>query len=108
MNAPTLLYYQNTNLTQLPLISPTFAQQKIGIECQRFRHSWNEAKKPQNKPLNRYRDVNPFDHTRVVLKRCERDYINANYVTVSAFQNSLVGLFIRWQKFNKGLCFLKQ
>ncbi|KAJ8738000.1 hypothetical protein PYW08_000595 [Mythimna loreyi] len=56
--------------------------QKIGIECQRFRHSWNEAKKPQNKPLNRYRDVNPFDHTRVVLKRCERDYINANYVTM--------------------------
>ncbi|XP_047040488.1 tyrosine-protein phosphatase non-receptor type 2 isoform X2 [Helicoverpa zea] len=56
--------------------------QKIGLQCQQFQHSWNEAKKPQNKPLNRYRDVNPFDHTRVVLKRCERDYINANYVTL--------------------------
>lgn len=56
--------------------------QKIGLECQRYGYTLNEAKKPQNKPLNRYRDVNPFDHTRVVLKRCERDYINANYVTM--------------------------
>ncbi|KAF9799023.1 hypothetical protein SFRURICE_017738 [Spodoptera frugiperda] len=63
--------------------------QKIGLECQRYGYTLNEAKKPQNKPLNRYRDVNPFDHTRVVLKRCERDYINANYVTVSTFQVSL-------------------
>ncbi|CAH1647418.1 unnamed protein product [Spodoptera littoralis] len=56
--------------------------QKIGLECQRYGYTLNEAKKAQNKPLNRYRDVNPFDHTRVVLKRCERDYINANYVTM--------------------------
>ncbi|CAB3226391.1 unnamed protein product [Arctia plantaginis] len=56
--------------------------QKIGMECQRFRYTWNEAKKPKNKPLNRYRDVNPYDHTRVVLKRSETDYINANYVTL--------------------------
>ncbi|XP_075990554.1 tyrosine-protein phosphatase non-receptor type 61F-like isoform X2 [Anticarsia gemmatalis] len=56
--------------------------QKIGLECQRFRYTWNEAKKPQNKPLNRYRDVNPYDHSRVVLKRSEKDYINANFVTL--------------------------
>ncbi|CAH4038639.1 tyrosine-protein phosphatase non-receptor type 1-like isoform X1 [Pieris brassicae] len=41
-----------------------------------------EAKKPHNKHLNRYRDVSPYDHTRVKLNRIERDYINANYVNI--------------------------
>ncbi|KAM3969060.1 protein tyrosine phosphatase [Aphomia sociella] len=54
--------------------------QKIGRECQTYPFTCTEAKKPQNKPLNRYRDVNPYDHSRVILKRCERDYINANLV----------------------------
>ncbi|XP_038216098.1 tyrosine-protein phosphatase non-receptor type 61F-like isoform X2 [Zerene cesonia] len=54
--------------------------QKIGQECQSYPYTCTEAKKPQNKPLNRYRDVNPYDHSRVILKRCERDYINANLV----------------------------
>ncbi|XP_052751404.1 tyrosine-protein phosphatase non-receptor type 2-like isoform X1 [Galleria mellonella] len=54
--------------------------QKIGRECQTYPYTCMEAKKPQNKPLNRYRDVNPYDHSRIILKRCERDYINANLV----------------------------
>ncbi|CAG4942722.1 unnamed protein product [Colias eurytheme] len=54
--------------------------QKIGQECQSYPYTCTEAKKPQNKPLNRYRDVNPYDHSRVILKRSERDYINANLV----------------------------
>ncbi|XP_046976774.1 tyrosine-protein phosphatase non-receptor type 61F-like isoform X1 [Vanessa cardui] len=54
--------------------------QKIGRECQSYPYTCLEAKKPQNKPLNRYRDVNPYDHSRVVLTRSERDYINANLV----------------------------
>ncbi|XP_072930906.1 tyrosine-protein phosphatase non-receptor type 61F-like [Epargyreus clarus] len=54
--------------------------QKIGRECQSYKYTCLEAKKPQNKPLNRYRDVNPYDHSRVILKRSERDYINANLV----------------------------
>ncbi|CAH2035674.1 unnamed protein product, partial [Iphiclides podalirius] len=54
--------------------------QKIGRECQTYPYTCMEAKKPQNKQLNRYRDVNPYDHSRVILKRCERDYINANLV----------------------------
>ncbi|CAH0577792.1 unnamed protein product [Chrysodeixis includens] len=56
--------------------------QKLGMSSQQFCYTWYEAKKPENKPLNRYRDVNPYDHTRVILKRSERDYINANYVTL--------------------------
>ncbi|XP_034839382.1 tyrosine-protein phosphatase non-receptor type 61F-like isoform X1 [Maniola hyperantus] len=54
--------------------------QKIGRECQSYTYTCLEAKKPKNKPLNRYRDVNPYDHSRVILKRCEVDYINANLV----------------------------
>ncbi|XP_039763159.1 tyrosine-protein phosphatase non-receptor type 61F-like isoform X2 [Pararge aegeria] len=54
--------------------------QKIGRECQSYTYTCLEAKKPKNKPLNRYRDVNPYDHSRVILKRSEVDYINANLV----------------------------
>ncbi|XP_053624416.1 tyrosine-protein phosphatase non-receptor type 2-like isoform X2 [Plodia interpunctella] len=54
--------------------------QKIGRECQTYPYTCTEAKKPQNKPLNRYRDVNPYDHSRVILQRCDHDYINANLV----------------------------
>ncbi|XP_061382145.1 tyrosine-protein phosphatase non-receptor type 61F-like isoform X1 [Danaus plexippus] len=53
---------------------------KIGRQCQAYPYTCIEAKKPQNKALNRYRDVNPYDHSRIVLKRCEQDYINANLV----------------------------
>ncbi|XP_063372916.1 tyrosine-protein phosphatase non-receptor type 61F-like [Cydia amplana] len=54
--------------------------QKIGRKCHAYPYTCTEAKKLENKPLNRYRDVNPYDHSRVILKRCERDYINANLV----------------------------
>ncbi|XP_058458116.1 tyrosine-protein phosphatase non-receptor type 61F isoform X2 [Malaya genurostris] len=40
----------------------------------------NESKKMDNRRLNRYRDVSPYDHSRIVLKRGETDYINANLV----------------------------
>lgn len=65
-------------------IKLNFLLQKIASECLTHPYTCLEAKKPQNKPLNRYRDVNPYDHSRVVLNRCEKDYINANLVKVSA------------------------
>ncbi|KAH8398778.1 hypothetical protein KR222_003133, partial [Zaprionus bogoriensis] len=39
-----------------------------------------ESERSQNRGLNRYRDVNPYDHSRIVLKRGNVDYINANHV----------------------------
>ncbi|CAH1179488.1 unnamed protein product [Phaedon cochleariae] len=42
----------------------------------------SEAIKPQNKILNRYRDVSPYDHSRITLKRGSTDYINANLIKV--------------------------
>ena len=42
-----------------------------------------EANKQENRRWNRYRDVYPYDHSRVVLWDCEdTDYINASLVQV--------------------------
>ncbi|CAG0913250.1 unnamed protein product [Notodromas monacha] len=41
-----------------------------------------EARKPRNRILNRYKNVNPYDHSRVVLSDFEVDYVNANLVEV--------------------------
>ncbi|XP_057291052.1 tyrosine-protein phosphatase non-receptor type 2-like isoform X1 [Hydractinia symbiolongicarpus] len=38
------------------------------------------ARAPQNRSLNRYRDVLPYDDTRVKLETSDNDYINANFV----------------------------
>ncbi|XP_045874918.1 tyrosine-protein phosphatase non-receptor type 4 isoform X3 [Meles meles] len=43
------------------------------------------AKLPQNISKNRYRDISPYDATRVILKGNE-DYINANYINVKCHQ----------------------
>uniref|UniRef100_A0A2A4JVP3 protein-tyrosine-phosphatase n=2 Tax=Heliothis virescens TaxID=7102 RepID=A0A2A4JVP3_HELVI len=39
-----------------------------------------EGIKPENTTKNRYRNVLPYDQTRVVLRRPHSDYINASYV----------------------------
>lgn len=44
--------------------------------------STKEAKQPTNKNRNRYRDVYPYDHSRVKLQKGEDDYINACYLPV--------------------------
>ncbi|XP_075229013.1 tyrosine-protein phosphatase non-receptor type 1-like isoform X2 [Lycorma delicatula] len=54
--------------------------QDIRKECLKFDYSAVEAKKLKNKNLNRYRDVSPYDHTRIILKKGTCDYINANIV----------------------------
>ncbi|KAI5640307.1 protein-tyrosine phosphatase domain-containing protein [Phthorimaea operculella] len=68
-------YQDIANKNAWPLV-----YRKIGRECQSYPYTCLEAKKPQNKPLNRYRDVNPYDHSRIILTRCDKDYINANLV----------------------------
>ena len=43
-----------------------------------------DANKPENSFLNRYRDVKPYDHTRVKLEtHHDTDYINASLVRVT-------------------------
>jgi len=44
--------------------------------------SLSDSKRPEYKSRNRYRDVSPYDHSRIQLKRDGIDYINANLVQV--------------------------
>ncbi|XP_062827862.1 tyrosine-protein phosphatase non-receptor type 6 isoform X3 [Anolis carolinensis] len=48
-------------------------------------HERNEGQRPENKCKNRYKNILPFDHSRVVLQDRDgnvagSDYINANYI----------------------------
>ncbi|XP_047736480.1 tyrosine-protein phosphatase non-receptor type 11 [Hyalella azteca] len=54
-------------------------------ECKKL-HSRSEGQKPENRSKNRYKNILPFDHTRVVLRDRDpgipgSDYINANHIT---------------------------
>lgn len=57
-----------------------FVLQEIREKSANF--SIAESKKIANRDLNRYRDVNPFDHSRIVLRRGTCSYINASLVKV--------------------------
>ncbi|XP_036421800.1 tyrosine-protein phosphatase non-receptor type 2 isoform X2 [Colossoma macropomum] len=48
------------------------------------------AKYPENRNRNRYRDVSPFDHSRVKLGNTENDYINASLVQMDEAQRSYI------------------
>ncbi|XP_033856575.1 tyrosine-protein phosphatase non-receptor type 2 isoform X3 [Acipenser ruthenus] len=48
------------------------------------------AKFPENQNRNRYRDVSPFDHSRVKLQNAENDYINASLVVMEEAQRSYI------------------
>ncbi|XP_077982523.1 tyrosine-protein phosphatase non-receptor type 1-like [Glandiceps talaboti] len=50
----------------------------IRMTAGQYDYSIRDAK--SNRPRNRYRDVSPFDHTRIKLKRGNNDYINASIV----------------------------
>ncbi|XP_034028932.1 tyrosine-protein phosphatase non-receptor type 1 isoform X2 [Thalassophryne amazonica] len=48
------------------------------------------AKLPENKTRNRYRDVSPFDHSRIRLQLGTNDYINASLITVEEAQRQYI------------------
>ncbi|XP_064875113.1 tyrosine-protein phosphatase non-receptor type 4-like isoform X2 [Oncorhynchus nerka] len=54
------------------------------------------AKLPQNISKNRYRDISPYDATRVILKSTD-DYINANYINMEIPASSLINRYIACQ-----------
>uniref|UniRef100_H2Z9C3 protein-tyrosine-phosphatase n=1 Tax=Ciona savignyi TaxID=51511 RepID=H2Z9C3_CIOSA len=49
-----------------------------------FDLSCKAAKSQENRTRNRYRDVSPFDHSRVKLVDAQNDYINSNLVKVES------------------------
>lgn len=48
------------------------------------------AKLPENKTRNRYRDVSPFDHSRICLQLGPNDYINASLITAEEAQRKYI------------------
>ncbi|MBN3306537.1 PTN4 phosphatase, partial [Amia calva] len=54
------------------------------------------AKLPQNISKNRYRDISPYDATRVILKGVD-DYINANYINMEIPSSSIINRYIACQ-----------
>lgn len=60
------------------------------IRNQASEYPYKVAKLPVNRNLNRYRDVSPYDHSRVKLENCENDYINASLVAVTEAQRAYI------------------
>ncbi|XP_063790054.1 tyrosine-protein phosphatase non-receptor type 4 [Pseudophryne corroboree] len=54
------------------------------------------AKLPQNISKNRYRDISPYDATRVILHVGD-DYINANYINMEIPSSSIINRYIACQ-----------
>lgn len=52
--------------------------------------SYKVAKFPENRNRNRYRDVSPYDHSRVKLENTDNDYINASLINVDDAQRSYI------------------
>ncbi|KAK0153624.1 Tyrosine-protein phosphatase non-receptor type 1 [Merluccius polli] len=48
------------------------------------------ARSPENKCRNRYRDVSPFDHSRILLQLGENDYINASLISMEEAQRNYI------------------
>ncbi|XP_033009428.1 tyrosine-protein phosphatase non-receptor type 1 isoform X1 [Lacerta agilis] len=48
------------------------------------------AKLPRNKNRNRYRDVSPFDHSRIKLQQDDNDYINASLIKMEEAHRSYI------------------
>ncbi|KAL6099716.1 ptpn2 [Pungitius sinensis] len=66
--------------------------QKLYLEIRNQSHecSYKVAKYPENRNRNRYRDVSPFDHSRVKLEGADNDYINASLVVMEEAQRSYI------------------
>ncbi|XP_076372975.1 tyrosine-protein phosphatase non-receptor type 1-like, partial [Tachypleus tridentatus] len=64
--------------------------QQIRSESMSYNFTYKDARKAENKNLNRYRDVNPYDHSRVRLSKGDKDYINASHVEVPAARRAYI------------------
>ncbi|PSN43489.1 Tyrosine-protein phosphatase non-receptor type 4 [Blattella germanica] len=60
--------------------------------------STDDAKKSENQSKNRYRDISPYDLTRVILvSGTSGDYINANYVNMEIPGSGIINRYIATQ-----------
>lgn len=84
MEQKSSIYQEYTQINERKSMEKIYQNIKDASEAEarKCNYTINEAKKPNNRKLNRYRDVNPYDHSRIILKRqtIDSDYINANLV----------------------------
>ncbi|XP_058616491.1 tyrosine-protein phosphatase non-receptor type 4b isoform X1 [Onychostoma macrolepis] len=85
------------------LSSGTVAAQFDQLYRKRPGMSMSCARLPQNVSKNRYRDISPYDTTRVVLKGTD-DYINANFINMEIPGNGEVKRYIACQGPLPGTC----
>lgn len=64
--------------------------QRVSWEASQKAGALTVARLPENRQLNRYRDVLPYDHSRIILKEGSPDYINANLVEVPRLNKSYI------------------
>lgn len=61
------------------------------LECKHL-YSRREGQRPENRAKNRYKNILPFDHTRIVLRDdAGSDYINANRIEVISVSTACSG-----------------
>ena len=60
-----------------------FFEQKVNSDGTYEEFSQADAKNPVNKKLNRWSNVLPYDHSRIILEHEVTDYINASLVKVT-------------------------
>ncbi|XP_042217491.1 tyrosine-protein phosphatase non-receptor type 4-like isoform X3 [Homarus americanus] len=64
-----------------------------------------EARRPDNEKKNRYRDISPYDTTRVILTNAvSGDYINASYVNMEIQGSGIINRYIASQGPLAGTC----
>uniref|UniRef100_A0A8C4R3C2 Tyrosine-protein phosphatase non-receptor type n=1 Tax=Eptatretus burgeri TaxID=7764 RepID=A0A8C4R3C2_EPTBU len=70
------------HIAQCTLHTAHLPLQELAEQGRRAEGTCSVAKRQENRRLNRYRDVNPFDESRVKLQGVDNDYINASLVPV--------------------------
>ncbi|CAG2121623.1 unnamed protein product, partial [Medioppia subpectinata] len=64
--------------------------QKIRYQSSDDNLTNKESRKSENKPFNRYKDVTPYDWSRIILRRSDNNYINASLIKVDSAQRQYI------------------
>ncbi|XP_027203269.2 receptor-type tyrosine-protein phosphatase epsilon-like [Dermatophagoides pteronyssinus] len=78
------IIYVDKIINQIPeLLNEERIRQEYDSVPKSKMNSWNDGRLPQHKSKNRYGNLLPYDHTRVILKEDspeDTSYINANFI----------------------------
>jgi tyrosine-protein phosphatase non-receptor type 14/21 len=82
--------YIEDRLSETEYREPLYREEFNSMDRKKPSGSFRSAGLDQNRPKNRYRDILPYDDTRVRLSTdADSDYINANHISVEAGRSTL-------------------